>query len=50
MIKKFVTYIGQIPWEVEMERQERILNRGCWAIIILAAIYFGPICVQIFLK
>jgi hypothetical protein len=50
MIKNFVTYIGQEPWDEVMLKQERWLNRFSWVIIILAAIYFAPICLMIFLR
>lgn len=50
MIKKFITYIEQEPWEETIKKQERLLNRWCWAVIICAVIYFGPICLSIFTK
>jgi len=47
MIKKFITYIEQEPWDETMLRQERILNRCCWAAIVMAVLYFGPVCLRL---
>jgi hypothetical protein len=50
MLKKFVTYIEQEPWDEEMLNQERIAKGVCWTIIILAVIYFAPAFLKIFVK
>jgi hypothetical protein len=50
MFKRFILYIEQAPWDEELERQEKWLNRFCWAVIGLAIIYFGPVCLWIFLR
>jgi hypothetical protein len=50
MIKKFVTYIEQEPWEEKIKRQERYLNRVIVAVLILAAIWFSPVILHIFTR
>jgi len=50
MQRKFETYIGPEPWEVKMLRLEKWLDRLSWAVIVLAAIYFAPICLKILLR
>jgi len=47
MIKRIVTYIGREPWDVEILRQEKILNRCCWAAIAIALIVFVPVCLRV---
>lgn len=46
MIKKFVTYIEQEPWDEELERQDKWIDKFCWGVIIAATIFFIPICVN----
>lgn len=50
MIKRIVTYIGQAPWDVEMVRRERSLNRVCWVVIVIAVLYFAPVCLRTILR
>ena len=50
MIKRIVTYIGREPWEVELLRYERVLNRVLWVFIALAVLYFAPVCLRIWLR
>lgn len=50
MLKKFVTYIGQEPWEEAIKRQERYLNRIIIVVLILAWIYFSPFLWHIFTR
>lgn len=47
MLKKFITYIEQEPWEEAVKRQQRWLDRATIAVIVLAAIYFAPSIVNI---
>ena len=50
MFKRFILYIEQEPWDEELLRQEKWLRRGSWFIIIVAALYFVPVCLSIFLR
>lgn len=47
MIKKFVTYIEQEPWDEAIKRQQRLLDRATIVVIILAVIYFAPSIINI---
>ncbi len=42
MIRQFKRYIEEESWDEWLLAQEPALNRICWAIMILAAIYFVP--------
>jgi hypothetical protein len=46
MFKRFILYIEQAPWDEELERQEKSLERFCWFVIIMAAIFFIPVCLN----
>ncbi len=46
MIKIFTDYIERGSWEEDIERQFDLLDGFCVAVIIIAAIYFGPAFVQ----
>lgn len=50
MIKKLMTYIEQEPWDEDMERQQRWLDRATIVVIILAVVYFGPFILHIFTR
>ncbi|OPY17090.1 MAG: hypothetical protein A4E74_01533 [Syntrophus sp. PtaB.Bin075] len=50
MIEKFRTYIEREPWDEALLRQEKQLKAVCWAVIVLAVLYFGPVCVGILLR
>lgn len=41
MVKKFQNYIEQGSWEEDIERQFDLLGWFCWAVIVIATIYFG---------
>lgn len=50
MIKKIETYIGQEPWDEALKRQDKWIDIFCWAAISFAVIYFGPVCIWIFIR
>lgn len=50
MLKRFQTYIEQEPWDEEIKRQQRWLDRATIIVIILAAIYFSPVILHIFTR
>ena len=50
MVKKFRNYIEHGSWEEDMERQIDLLGWFCWGVIIVAALYFGPVCFRIILE
>jgi hypothetical protein len=50
MVNRVKTYIKQGPSDEEAEAFERIGNRAAWLVILLSALYFGPICLKVFLR
>lgn len=50
MIRKFQNYIERGSWEKDLDRQFDCIERICWAIIILAALYFGPTLLRILMR
>ncbi len=50
MLKKFQTYIEREPWDEDVERMQRWLDRATIIVIILAMIYFSPFIVNIILR
>ena len=47
MVEKFKDYIERGSWEEDLARADDLLDRFCWVVIILAALYFGPALFQI---
>lgn len=50
MLKKIITYIGEEPWDVALERQEKWLNAACYIILFIAVVVFAPPVLKAFLK
>ena len=48
MFRRFILYIEREPWDEAMERQDKWLEKFCWVVIILSALYFIPVCLGIF--
>lgn len=46
MFKRFILYIEKEPWDEVLERQEKWLNKFCWAVIIASALYIIPVCLN----
>ncbi|MHB8772986.1 MAG: hypothetical protein ACYC7J_18480 [Syntrophales bacterium] len=42
MVEKFKNYVEQGSWEEDLESAEEWLDGFCWAVIVLAAVCFGP--------
>jgi hypothetical protein len=49
-LMKFRIYIEHSDWEERIHAQEEWLNKGCIGVIIVAALYFLPAMIKIFLK
>jgi len=43
-----MAYIENGAWEDRIERFSRYLDWVCWAVIIAAVLYLGPVCWKIF--
>ena len=50
MINRFREYIEREPWDDEIVQQEKIFNIVAIVIIILAVLYFGPVCLWVLLR
>lgn len=50
MIKRFREHIEREPWDEEIMQHEKILNIVSIGIIILGVIYFGPVCLNVFMR
>ncbi|MCX5828736.1 MAG: hypothetical protein NTV58_12175 [Deltaproteobacteria bacterium] len=50
MMKRIVRYIENEPWEAELLKKEKRWKAACWAVIIIAALYFGPRCLAALMR
>jgi hypothetical protein len=50
MVEKFRNYIEWGSWEEDLERQFDYIERFCWVIFLLAAVYFGPTLLRILMR
>lgn len=50
MLEQFRNHIENAPWEHKVRTAERLLNRVTWVILILAALYFAPVILNILLR
>jgi hypothetical protein len=49
-LTKFRNFIEHSDWEKVILAQEAWLNKGCIGVIIVAAIYYLPLLIKVFLK
>lgn len=50
MINRFKTYIEKEPWEEQALHAKKHCNGAAWLVILIAALYFGPVCLRILLR
>ena len=49
-IVEFRQFIEQGGWDEKLLKYEKYLDRFSWAVIIAAALYFAPVCINIFIR
>jgi hypothetical protein len=47
MLKRIRNYIENEPWEHHLERENALIERFCWSVLVLSALYFGTIMVRV---
>lgn len=50
VIDKMRSQVEKSPWDSWILENEKWLNRASWAVIAIAAAYFGPVCCSILLR
>lgn len=48
MWNKIKTFLSQTDWEEELRGREKGIDNICWFILIVAALYFIPICIGLY--
>lgn len=49
-MKKIKTFLAQRDWDADLATQEPRIDKICWFILIVSALYYVPILIGLFLR